>query len=758
MTSLWGEAVRQSKPVIVNDFPAHHSLKTGHPDGHVQLLRCMAIPVFKDGKIVGVVGVANKPSDYLQSDVLQISLLMETVWAVTDRLRANEALRNSEEFFKESQRAAFIGSYRLDLKSGVWESSEVLDQLFGIEGNSERNIQSWESLVHADDASEMSRYLKEDVIAARQAFNREYRIVRKSDGELRWVFGRGKLDFDAEGKPLSMIGTIMDITERKLAEAAVVESRNLLLKIIDTTPVRVFWKGSDLRYIGCNVEFARDAGMSHPKDVIGKDDYQLNGAAQAELFRADDLAVMASGLPKLAYEEQLTTAAGQQIWLLTSKVPFKYDTSATVGVLGIYEDITDRKAAEAELEQHRHHLEELVVSRTADLEHANQQLTRAKDAAEAANLAKSAFLSNMSHEIRTPMNAILGMSHLLRRTELNSTQVSRLDKIQTASDHLLQVIDDILDLSKIEAGKFVLEDVPVSVSGLLTNIDSIMGARAQENGLRLRVESDSFPANLQGDATRLQQAVLNYVSNAIKFTKEGCITLRAIKQEEADEGVRMRLEVEDTGIGIAPDILPRLFRPFEQADNSTTRRYGGTGLGLVITRRLAELMGGEVGARSTPGVGSTFWFTVVLQKKERRDESASMAVTDAETLIRQRYQGLRILVVDDEPVNLEVARFLLEDAGLVVDTAEDGFEAIARAKGAAYALILMDVQMPKLNGLEATRQIRELLACRDTPILAMTAIAFAEDRNRFLEAGMNDCLIKPFDPNDLFSALIRHLE
>ena len=304
----------------------------------------------------------------------------------------------------------------------------------------------------------------------------------------------------------------------------------------------------------------------------------------------------------------------------------------------------------------------------------------------------------------------------------------------------------------------MLEDVPVSVSGLLTNIDSIMGARAQENGLRLRVESDSFPANLQGDATRLQQAVLNYVSNAIKFTKEGCITLRAIKQEEADEGVRMRLEVEDTGIGIAPDILPRLFRPFEQADNSTTRRYGGTGLGLVITRRLAELMGGEVGARSTPGVGSTFWFTVVLQKKERRDESASMAVTDAETLIRQRYQGLRILVVDDEPVNLEVARFLLEDAGLVVDTAEDGFEAIARAKGAAYALILMDVQMPKLNGLEATRQIRELLACRDTPILAMTAIAFAEDRNRFLEAGMNDCLIKPFDPNDLFSALIRHLE
>jgi len=724
----------------------------------VALLKFMTVPIFKGEKIVGVIGVANKTTDYLQSDISQISLLMETVWAVTDRIRADEALRNSEEFFKESQRAASIGSYRLDLKTGLWESSEVLDQLFGIGNNFERNVQGWLSIVHADDVQEMNRHLNEDVIAARQTFNHEYRIIRKSDGEIRWVFGRGKLAFDAEGKPMSMIGTIIDITERKLAEATIVESRNLLLKIIDAAPVRVFWKDRDLRYLGCNVKFANDAGMNHPNDVVGRDDFQLSWAARAGQYRSDDLAVMASGLPKLAYEERQTTSSGQQIWLLTSKVPLKYDTNASAGVLGVYEDITDRKAAEAELQQHRHHLEELVASRTADLEQSNRSLTQAKDAAEAANLAKSAFLSNMSHEIRTPMNAILGMSHLLRRTDLNPTQIDRLDKIETAGDHLLQVINDILDISKIEAGKFRLEDITVSLDGLLTNIRSILGVRAKARGLDLRIESDTFPTNLHGDPTRLQQALLNYVSNAIKFTKEGSITLRAIKQEETDEGLLVRFEVEDKGIGIPPETLSRLFSAFEQADNSSTRKYGGTGLGLVITRRLAELMGGEVGVESVSGIGSTFWFTAYLNKKEHSEKLASATTIDAETQILSNYQGSLILLVDDESVNLEVARLFLEDAGLVVETARDGEEALKLVREMNFALILMDVQMPRLDGLRATRQIRALPGYRDTPILAMTANAFAEDRIRCLEAGMNDSLIKPFDPETLFSMLIKHLD
>jgi len=428
------------------------------------------------------------------------------------------------------------------------------------------------------------------------------------------------------------------------------------------------------------------------------------------------------------------------------------------GNIWVVEDITDRKQAEAELEQHRHHLEELVASRTADLEHANRALIHAKEIAEAASLAKSSFLSNMSHEIRTPMNAIIGMTHLLRRSVLSSVQIDRLSKIETASNHLLHVINDILDLSKIEAGKFVLEDVAVSVSAMMTNINSIMSTRAQAKGLTLNIESDSFPSNLRGDPTRLQQAILNYVSNAIKFTKVGSITLRAIKQTESDDAIGVRFEVEDSGIGIPPDSLPRLFSPFEQADNSTTRKYGGTGLGLVITRRLAELMGGEAGVESTPEIGSTFWFSVHLRRKESQTEFTSMAATDAETLIRQRYQNLRVLLVDDEPINLEVARLLLENSGLVVDTAKDGEEAVSLVRETKYVVILMDVQMPKLDGLSATRLIRSLAGYRDTPILAMTANAFSEDKTRCLEAGMNDVLIKPFVPELLFSTLLKYLD
>jgi CheY-like chemotaxis protein len=322
----------------------------------------------------------------------------------------------------------------------------------------------------------------------------------------------------------------------------------------------------------------------------------------------------------------------------------------------------------------------------------------------------------------------------------------------------LSVINDILDLSKIEAGKFLLEDAPVSVSGLLSNVRSMMSARVHAQGLALQIESDTFPPGLQGDATRLQQAVLNYASNAVKFTKAGSVTLRAILQEESDQAVRVRFEVQDTGIGIKSEALPRLFSAFEQADNSTTRQYGGTGLGLVITRRLAELMGGEVGVESALGSGSTFWFTAYLKKVERQDSLTPAPAIDAETLIRRHHHGTRILLADDEPVNLEVSRFFLEGSGLVVDMARDGIEAIDRARVTDYAVILMDVQMPRLDGLAATRQIRALPGYRDTPILAMTANAFIEDKARCLEAGMNDTLIKPFDPDMLFSTLLRHLE
>ena len=375
------------------------------------------------------------------------------------------------------------------------------------------------------------------------------------------------------------------------------------------------------------------------------------------------------------------------------------------------------------------------------------------------NIAKSTFLANMSHEIRTPLNGIVGMVNILRREGVTPGQAERLKTIDTSAGHLLGIINDILDISKIEAGKLALDNAPVNVCHLLDTVSAIVAERARAKGLRLDIECAEFPATLRGDPVRLQQALLNYAMNAVKFTETGYVILRARLLDKSESEVRVRFEVRDSGIGIAPDALPRLFHPFEQADNSTTRKYGGTGLGLTITRRLAELMGGEVGVDTLPGAGSVVWFTARLQIGRAEDESTPEAGGEnAELQLVARHQGRRILIVDDEPVNLEIARFLLEQSGLRVDTAADGEDALRRVQETDYALILMDMQMPRLDGLVATRLIRATPGYATTPILAMTANAFTEDRRHCLEAGMNDFLTKPFNPDVLFAILLSWLD
>ena len=501
--------------------------------------------------------------------------------------------------------------------------------------------------------------------------------------------------------------------------------------------------------------FGRDPALGIPS-LEGQVDFYTPESTQ-KLFDAVSKAV-SEGVP---YELELMTVQpdGEQRPCYVKGFPERDDSGRVIRVAGLVQDITEKAKTELEIRTLNVSLEERVRQRTAELETTNQLLVRAKKEAEAANIAKSAFLANMSHEIRTPMNGILGMAYLLRRDGITPAQADKLDKIDAASQHLLAVINDILDISKIEAGKLDLEEIPVNIGAIAGNISSMLDERAQAKGLKLLIEIQPLPPHLRGDPTRIQQALLNYATNAIKFTETGIITLRIRAAEEDVSSALLHFEVQDTGVGIDPAAQARLFAPFEPADNSTTRQFGGTGLGLVITRRLAELMGGSTGFASTPGQGSTFWFTSRLRKDLAvTARHAGLPAGDAEQLLKNDFKGSRILLVEDEPINREIAQILLEEIGLKIDTAEDGDIAVNMAEINDYALILMDMQMPRMDGVNATHLIRASATGKQVPIIAMTANAFAEDRKCCMDAGMNDFIAKPFVPENLFTMILKWLQ
>jgi PAS domain S-box-containing protein len=450
---------------------------------------------------------------------------------------------------------------------------------------------------------------------------------------------------------------------------------------------------------------------------------------------------------------------GQPMVVVAHIAPIREKSGHISNYVAIHDDITEKKRNLEELERYRTHLEELLNERSGDLIRANAELVRARDEAEAASRAKSAFLANMSHELRTPLNAIMGMTELAQRMATEDKQRNFLQKVSLSSRHLLEIISDILDIAKIEADQFKLEQTPFRFASILARIRDMLGQTARDKGLELNLEiSNELAAQpLLGDSLRIGQILINLVSNAIKFTPQGKITVSIHGNSQGSAYMNLYCAVQDTGIGIDPADQQRLFKPFEQADSSMSRRYGGTGLGLAISQRLIHMMGGNIGLESQPEKGSTFWFTMNLLKGSEVPQKAENSPQLASQRLRDRYAGERILVAEDEPVNQEVALGLLEDVGLIVDLAGDGMQAVDLARQNHYALILLDLQMPNMNGLDAARHIRRLPAHQHTHILAMTANAFPEDRQHCHEAGMNDFIAKPVAPEMLYQTLLKWL-
>ena len=554
-------------------------------------------------------------------------------------------------------------------------------------------------------------------------------VLQFKDGR---VFERHSEPLRVAGKCVGRVWAFRDTSDRARAEEALKQERNLLHALMEGVPDYVYVKDSESRFLLANKGVVELMGVASANDLLGKTDFEFFPKELAAQYYLDEQRIIQSGEPLFNREEPCRGPAGEPKWNLTTKVPFDDGSGRIIGVVGWGRDITEQKQIA-------------------------EQLRQAKEAAEAASRAKSEFLANMSHEIRTPMNGILGMTELVLGTELSVEQREHLEMVDSSAHALLTVINDILDFSKIEARKLELDCVDFDLRENLEATTKTFEMPAQRKGLELvcRIRPE-VPARVRGDAFRLRQVLTNLLGNALKFTERGQVALEVASDPPDQDSVTLHFAVRDTGIGIPREKQQLVFHPFSQADSSTTRRYGGTGLGLTISARLVEMMGGRIWVESEAGQGSRFHFTARLDLAQAAEQArpVNVPLRAVDDHARDR-RALRILVAEDNRVNQILIVRLLEKRGHATVVAGNGREALAALEKQPFDVVLMDMQMPEMDGFEAVTIIRqrENGTGAHQPIIAITAHAMKGDRERCLAVGMDRYVSKPVRAEELFEAI-----
>ncbi len=650
--------------------------------------------------------------------------LVELARSVEEHKRTEDRLRTSEAFYQMLVETLPQHIIRKDMQGRFTFANRKFCNLIGkplneVLGRTDFDLFPVEmaSKYHRDDLRVMSTLENLDTIEAHRAPSGERLFVHVVKTPL----------YDALGRIIGIQGIFWDVSSRKKTEEALAYERDLLRALLDNIPDRIYFKDVESRFIRCSNSMALRLGLDDPKKVVGKTDFDFHPEEKAQEFYEDEQRIILTGKPLINKLEEQTDLDAKPIWASVTKVPIYNQNGHVTGLIGISRDVTQLKQAEEAMEQ-------------------------ARDAALESARVKSQFLANMSHEIRTPMNAITGMTGLLLDTKLNQEQREFVSTIRDSTLTLLEVVNEILDFSKIEAGKLTLEIIDFELRDAVESTVEMLAENAQKKGLELNCWMDQdVPNRLRGDPGRFRQVVANLLSNAIKFTERGEVLVRVSKGMETSRTVAVKIEVSDTGVGIPPKAVPRIFQSFTQADGSTTRKYGGTGLGLTISKQLVELMAGEIGFESTVNKGSLFWIKLPFEKQPPANEPSPPF--DGAGLA-----GIRVLVVSQAQTSCRILHDQLSHLKMADSHASNDTQALellrrAAADGHPFHLAIFDMDLGEMDGLTLAQTIKADTALAPTRLLALTSLGHRLTTSTMQEMGISACLVKPVRQSRLFDCL-----